>query len=142
LEKEVLPQVLRIDDRLGSTPSATSGTGQPNASPADVEARLNQELANQRDWADAKRSLVFESRGDLRKELQLLRAGFAKRLDYSLYCIFDNKTLDTIVTNLPTKQNQLLKCYGMGHKRCQSYGADILRVVLQYKKRKTEETSI
>ncbi|CAB9528464.1 expressed unknown protein [Seminavis robusta] len=139
--KTCLPDALLGDLYLESSAGASKWAS-PFSSPAvSAETKLNLELESRRSREEAKRRLVFDTRGDLREELRQLRLGFAKRLGRgdAVYLVFDNKTLDDLVLQLPTTTSQLLKCKGMGGARCRQFGPAILQVILQYKKREQDE---
>lgn len=89
-------------------------------------------LERQRSKDTACRQLIFERR-TLREELRQFRLLFAERLGFAPYCIFDNKTLDDIVARMPVNERELLKCRGMGPKRCPQCSSTVLQVIELYR---------
>jgi len=97
-----------------------------------MDAVLQDELAHQYEEKVKQHKVVFQERGDLREALRRLRMFFAERLNVSLYCIFDNTTLDEIVYKLPKTKQDLLDCRGIAEKRFRNFGPAILQVVDRY----------
>ena len=57
----------------------------------------------------------------------LTQSGFCCTL--CTYCILSNKTVDDILDKRPNDINGLMDIYGMGAKRCEKYGTDILKLI-------------
>ena len=78
--------------------------------------------------------LTPKMRRDLERDLREVRRCFAveQGCEDRVYKIFQNRTIDELVSNLPQNQAELLKCWGMGIKREQQYGETILATIRPY----------
>jgi hypothetical protein len=68
----------------------------------------------------------------LRQELKQYRINQSKPNNKPAYTIFTNAALDGICELLPTSQEELLLVKGIGTKKLELYGDDILEIVQQY----------
>jgi hypothetical protein len=66
-------------------------------------------------------------------KLSEFRSKIAKEKFLPLYCIFNNDTLIKLATFLPESTNQLYQIKGMGPKRIEEHGSEILRIIKQNK---------
>ena len=66
----------------------------------------------------------------------------ASELHIPPYCIFDNKTLKSLVENLPTSQEELKFVYGFGKSRTEKYGQDIIDIICKYTNQNPNANSI
>lgn len=109
--------------------------GDDGAPTSSAEKKLRAERERQVDAEASKRHLFYGKRGGLHEELRRLRMKFANEEDVNLkrYRIFDDDTLDDIVTKLPSDEYQLMACKGIARKRCDKYGQVILDVVAKHK---------
>lgn len=105
-----------------------------NEEPTTPDKKLRCERERQMYIDATKRSLVYSKRKDLRRALHHLRTKLAKEQNKQPPCVvFDNAAIDDIVIKLPSNESQLLKCHGIGNRRCQDYGQAILDVVDKYR---------
>ena len=72
---------------------------------------------------------IKPSQMDQKKKLLEWRFKKAKTLGIPPYCILSNKTIDDILDKRPNDMNGLMDVYGMGAKRCEKYGTDILQLI-------------
>ena len=72
---------------------------------------------------------IKPSQLDLKKKLLEWRFKKAKEMGIPPYCILSNKSIDEILDKKPPDMNSLMDIYGMGTKRCDKYGKDILDIV-------------
>ena len=79
-------------------------------------------------------SLSTRQQNELRGRLRQLRSNLAAQhsADYPLYLIYTNKTLDDIVLKVPTTQAQLLKVNGIGQRKAEQFGTEILGICREY----------
>ncbi|REE08758.1 HRDC domain-containing protein [Winogradskyella pacifica] len=73
--------------------------------------------------------------------LRELRNTIANREDLIHYQIFTQKSLYAMCEILPTSKTELAQIHGMGKTRVEKYGADILKVILEYCDENDIETS-
>ncbi|KAL7489408.1 hypothetical protein ACHAW6_015006 [Cyclotella cf. meneghiniana] len=71
-------------------------------------------------------------RSKLKKELIQYRIDQASSIDKPAYNIFTNAALDGICALLPTNHDQLLEVKGIGPKKLEMYGDDIIDIVKKY----------
>jgi len=83
---------------------------------------------------------TLRERSKLRMQLQQLRKRLALRFgfDNDVYMIFNNKTLDALVLDLPQTKTELLKVYGFAQKRTESLGRFILPIMREYERTMTQ----
>ena len=74
-------------------------------------------------------SLIDEYDLHLRSALKKLRLRLAREKDLPAYCIFDDKTLNSIVASKPNNLTELVQVKGIKDIKAEQYGADILDVV-------------
>jgi superfamily II DNA helicase RecQ len=72
---------------------------------------------------------IKPSQMDLKKKLLEWRFKKAKDMGIPPYCILSNKSIDDILDKKPADINGLMDIYGMGTKRCDKYGKDILDII-------------
>lgn len=60
------------------------------------------------------------------------RQNKALELNLPVYCIFDNKSLDDILNNLPKTEEEMYNIIGFGRKRVEKYGNDIIEIVRKF----------
>ena len=65
---------------------------------------------------------------DLLNKLKEYRTKMAKEKDIQPYCIFSNDTLTNIASEIPKDNNDLLNVKGIGKKKLEMYGEDILNI--------------
>lgn len=75
---------------------------------------------------------MAEKRKALKKELIQYRIDEASEIGKPAYNIFTNAALEGICTSLPTNEDQLLKVKGIGPKKLEMYGHDIIDIVKKY----------
>lgn len=68
----------------------------------------------------------------LSNELTQYRSEKAKLLKIPAYCIFNDKSLNEIIKELPTCVEKLQLIYGFGAKRANEFGDDIIKIVLKF----------
>lgn len=73
--------------------------------------------------------------------LRELRNSIANREDLIHYQVFTQKSLYAMCEILPTSKTELAEIHGMGKTRVEKYGADILKVILEYCDENDIETS-
>lgn len=66
---------------------------------------------------------------ELREKLIVYRLEKSKALDLKPFYIFTNKTLKELISDRPKTTDQLLKIAGIGPKKVEDYGDDILAVI-------------
>lgn len=66
---------------------------------------------------------------DLKEMLKNYRMKKSKEKRVPPYIIFDNKVLDLIVLNKPQNMNDFLKIKGLGQKKFETYGDDIINII-------------
>ncbi|TFE04031.1 HRDC domain-containing protein [Jeotgalibacillus salarius] len=66
---------------------------------------------------------------NIKSNLIEFRAIRSKELNMKPYYIFTNKTLDAIITEKPMTMKDLLKIEGIGQKKAEEFGEDILKIV-------------
>lgn len=74
-------------------------------------------------------TVVSNNPTDLKKSLMEFRSKRARELNAKPYYIFTNKTLDAIVEIKPKTLDELLKVEGIGAKKADEFGEEILRLV-------------
>lgn len=72
------------------------------------------------------------SRKQLKEELRHYRMQQSKPINKPPYTVFTNKALEEICDMLPTTDDELLDVNGIGPKKLEKFGDDILRVVAKY----------
>jgi len=89
---------------------------------------------NERGQKKKRQKIVIErtSNVDLFERLRLLRNALADELDLIHYQIFTQKSLYEMCELLPITKAQLLKINGLGKKRVEKYGEEILDVIVNY----------
>ncbi|MGP4106743.1 HRDC domain-containing protein [Virgibacillus sp. L01] len=75
-----------------------------------------------------------EKTDDLKTTLTEFRLERSKKLDMKAYHIFTNKTLDELVEKQPGTMGQLLKIEGIGQKKAEDFGEDIVAIIVNSKK--------
>ena len=80
-----------------------------------------------------RRRLIYDEKGSLREKLRKLRTRLASLSDVPPYFIFHDSVLDGLVEHMPTNEDELLKIKGMGPKKCESFGSDILETIDSYR---------
>ena len=71
-------------------------------------------------------------RKQLKEELKQYRSDQSAPLNKPAYTVFTNASLDEICATLPTSEDELLDVKGIGQKKLESYGEDILNIVRQH----------
>ncbi|MDZ7734213.1 MAG: HRDC domain-containing protein [Acidimicrobiia bacterium] len=67
--------------------------------------------------------------GDLRDRLREWRRAKAAEQGVPAFVVFDDKTLDELVSRRPGDEAELLACRGIGSYKLENYGDEILAVV-------------
>ncbi|WP_229775876.1 DNA helicase RecQ [Deinococcus ruber] len=67
--------------------------------------------------------------GTLSERLRAWRLALAREIDKPAFTILSNAVLDAIVSHRPQNEDELLTVPGMGQKKMENYGAEILRMV-------------
>ena len=75
---------------------------------------------------------VRDMRKQLKEELKKYRLDQSKPLDKPAYTVFTNAALAEICASLPTSKDELLDVKGIGNKKLESFGDDILEIVRQH----------
>lgn len=86
------------------------------------EALVEEAVENKEE--ESKDSILYE-------ELRKYRYGKAKEEGNKPYFIFNNTTLDDLVSKKPTTKEELIKIQGFGQVKVEKYGEDILEVILK-----------
>lgn len=60
------------------------------------------------------------------------RQNKAQELNLPAYCIFDNKSLDEILSKIPKTVEEMYNIRGFGKKRVEKYGKDIIEIVRKF----------
>lgn len=74
----------------------------------------------------------FELDQELFARLKKLRSALAVKASMPAYIIFSDTTLRDICVKLPTTEDKLLECSGIGSTKLRRYGKDVLQTVKQY----------
>lgn len=69
---------------------------------------------------------------DLYEALVQWRAEKAQELKLPAYIVFGNKTLVDLATRKPSNEMQLLRVHGIGEKKSEEFGAEVLRIIRDY----------
>ena len=66
---------------------------------------------------------------DIREQLRAYRSRKAKQFDYPPYMIFSNAVIEELINKQPKTVKELKKVKGIGPKKIELYGKDILELM-------------
>lgn len=113
--KEKIAKLLHIPiSQVISTGTIPAGSAAANTATANTASRSR---------------TIVNVRAGLREALRIKRRDLAQSKDLPVCCIFDDNTLDEIVTKLPMKETELLTVDGFGLYKAQEYGDVIFGVI-------------
>jgi RecQ family ATP-dependent DNA helicase len=79
--------------------------------------------------ASTRLSLDDEDDGDLNSKLSDFRVRIAGQNGWPLYRVFSNRTLEELVDQRPSTEQEMLNIYGIGAKKLESYGQELLQII-------------
>jgi len=97
-----------------------------------VKAKALQELSGNKPLKWTKPLAETKTGNGLESELRAWRASKATMLQLPVYRIISNKVIDSIVADPPLHKNLLTKISGIGSKKAQEYGDEILDIISRY----------
>lgn len=97
---------------------------------ADVYIESNKEKPLLKDFIveDENENIKDDNKETIRAELKKYRLQKAKSLNYKPYFIFNDQTLEEILSIMPSTLTDLKKISGFGDKKIESYGQDIINI--------------
>jgi superfamily II DNA helicase RecQ len=128
--EELLAVIAAGEDR-----SASDGSGSGNSSTKGSDRPIQgqpREAEGGAGGADPGQPAGIESAegpDGLNERLRSWRMDQAREQDVPAYRIFSNKTLDDLCARLPTTDEELLACSGIGPAKLESFGAELLAVI-------------
>ena len=98
---------------------------------ADVYIESNREKSLLKSFIaeDEKENIKGDNKETIRSELKKYRLQKAKSLNYKPYFIFNDQTLEEILSIMPRTLNDLKKISGFGDKKIEFYGQDIINII-------------
>lgn len=98
---------------------------------ADVYIESNKEKSLLKNFIaeDEKENIKDDNKETIRAELKKYRLQKAKSLNYKPYFIFNDQTLEEILSIMPSTLDDLKKISGFGDKKIESYGQDIINII-------------
>ncbi len=98
---------------------------------ADVYIESNKEkpLLNNFIFEDEKENIKDDNKETIRAELKKYRLQKATSLNYKPYFIFNDQTLEEILSIMPRTLTDLKKISGFGDKKIEFYGQDIINII-------------
>lgn len=98
---------------------------------ADVYIESNKEKSLLKSFIaeDEKENIKDDNKETIRAELKKYRLQKAKSLNYKPYFIFNDQTLEEILSIMPSTLDDLKKISGFGDKKIESYGQDIINII-------------
>jgi len=86
-------------------------------------------------------SLSFNNE-ELYENLRVWRNSVASEKNIPSYCVFQNSTLINLAKQLPKTKEDLNNIKGIGKKKIESYGEEILKIVNEYKRTNTHNEEL
>lgn len=98
---------------------------------ADVYIESNKEKPLLKNFIveDENENIKDDNKETIRAELKKYRLQKAKSLNYKPYFIFNDQTLEEILSIMPSTLTDLKKISGFGDKKIESYGQDIINII-------------
>lgn len=98
---------------------------------ADVYIESNKEKPLLKNFIveDENENIKDDNKETIRAELKKYRLQKAKSLNYKPYFIFNDQTLEEILSIMPSTLDDLKKISGFGDKKIESYGQDIINII-------------
>lgn len=98
---------------------------------ADVYIESNKEKPLLKNFIveDENENIKDGNKETIRAELKKYRLQKAKSLNYKPYFIFNDQTLEEILSIMPSTLDDLRKISGFGDKKIESYGQDIINII-------------
>ena len=98
---------------------------------ADVYIESNREKSLLKSFIaeDEKENIKGDNKETIRSELKKYRLQKAKSLNYKPYFIFNDQTLEEILSIMPRTLTDLRKISGFGDKKIEFYGQDIINII-------------
>ena len=98
---------------------------------ADVYIESNKEKSLLKSFIaeDEKENIKDDNKETIRSELKKYRLQKAKSLNYKPYFIFNDQTLEEILSIMPRTLTDLKKISGLGDKKMEFYGQDIINII-------------
>lgn len=98
---------------------------------ADVYIESNKEKSLLKSFIaeDEKENIKGDNKETIRSELKKYRLQKAKSLNYKPYFIFNDQTLEEILSIMPRTLTDLKKISGFGDKKIEFYGQDIINII-------------
>lgn len=98
---------------------------------ADVYIESNKEKPLLKNFIveDENENIKDDNKKTIRAELKKYRLQKAKSLNYKPYFIFNDQTLEEILSIMPSTLDDLKKISGFGDKKIESYGQDIINII-------------
>lgn len=98
---------------------------------ADVYIESNREKSLLKSFIaeDEKENIKGDNKETIRSELKKYRLQKAKSLNYKPYFIFNDQTLEEILSIMPRTLTDLKKISGLGDKKIEFYGQDIINII-------------
>lgn len=98
---------------------------------ADVYIESNREKSLLKSFIaeDEKENIKGDNKETIRSELKKYRLQKAKSLNYKPYFIFNDQTLEEILSIMPRTLTDLKKISGFGDKKIEFYGQDIINII-------------
>lgn len=98
---------------------------------ADVYIESNKEKSLLKSFIaeDEKENIKDDNKETIRSELKKYRLQKAKSLNYKPYFIFNDQTLEEILSIMPRTLTDLKKISGLGDKKIEFYGQDIINII-------------
>lgn len=98
---------------------------------ADVYIESNKEKSLLKSFIaeDEKENIKDDNKETIRSELKKYRLQKAKSLNYKPYFIFNDQTLEEILSIMPRTLTDLKKISGFGDKKIEFYGQDIINII-------------
>ena len=78
---------------------------------------------------DENENIKDDNKETIRAEIKKYRLQKAKSLNYKPYFIFNDQTLEKILSIMPSTLDDLKKISGFGDKKIESYGQDIINII-------------
>ncbi|WP_241773331.1 HRDC domain-containing protein [Bacillus sp. LL01] len=85
-------------------------------------------------------SAAPSANSELKRLLTEYRTNKAKQIGVKPYLIFSNRTLDELLEKMPQTMQQLLEVEGIGQKKAEDYGHDILSILQTKKAERFQES--
>lgn len=96
---------------------------------AYIESNKEKSLLKSFIAEDEKENIKDDNKETIRSELKKYRLQKAKSLNYKPYFIFNDQTLEEILSIMPRTLTDLKKISGLGDKKMEFYGQDIINII-------------